>query len=423
MYCIFSAIFSSVVHNSSEFGRSKLRRRWFFTASSISNVVIFFTVIGVTSFTTLLTSSDWVTETPFPESYGIGRRAWMKYVICIASVVVLMPHTALQLFRVIDLLTQMASDGLVLRIFRRVPASNGSDTLSAWSYISLGTAVSIIAMLFNLSTLAQIASITIVCIHASVAAIVVTNRYKPEVWKRKSKRKIANQFVRNRYGTNSSGITSIKADEYVDDSQITEYNSITAVNNLAFQLESGLAESSNFDSFVAGENVTTDQESIKACSSSSSSDTDIDEIVDDFREMARVEAINRRQGDDSLLDVRIPTVGSHNRSVLLLTSFSISSLVLCFLVFHLSSPTSNAVRIAVVFLIISCSIALLLSAFFLFRLPRNEPEVNLISNSVSLAPSVQLIFIAFAGCLLSAFDRTTTVFLCIWSAIGERYCL
>jgi len=72
-------------------------------------------------------------------------------------------------------------------------------------------------------------------------------------------------------------------------------------------------------------------------SSSSSSDTDIDEIVDEF-EQRRLAAVAQARADDQLIDVRCPSDVTHRHAVRAVAAFVTSALVLFTVLVHAPRP-------------------------------------------------------------------------------------
>jgi len=72
-------------------------------------------------------------------------------------------------------------------------------------------------------------------------------------------------------------------------------------------------------------------------SSSSSSDTDIDEIVDEF-EQRRLAAVAHALADDQLIDIRCASDVTHRQAVRAVAAFSTSALVLFAVMLHAPRP-------------------------------------------------------------------------------------
>jgi len=154
-------------------------------------------------------------------------------------------------------------------------------------------------------------------------------------------------------------------------------------------------------------------------SSSSSSDTDIDEIVDEY-EQARMSAVARARADDQLIDIRCATDVTHRRAVRACVAFGASGLTLFAILFHVTQPSSPVAVVACVL----AGLVALGSAACLVRLPRNDVTMTSSSRvgACTNSPSVRwvaLVSLAAHCCLLAAIPATCCTLLLIWTTVGQ----
>jgi len=152
--------------------------------------------------------------------------------------------------------------------------------------------------------------------------------------------------------------------------------------------------------------------------SSSSSDTDIDEVVDEF-EQRRMEAVARARADDQLIDVRCASDVTHRQAVRAVVAFSISGLALFAIIAHAPRPGSPAAVVACVL----TGLVALASAVYLARLPHNDVTMTSLSRlgACTNSPAVRwmaLLSLAVHSCLLAVVTGTSCMVLLVWIIVG-----
>jgi len=152
--------------------------------------------------------------------------------------------------------------------------------------------------------------------------------------------------------------------------------------------------------------------------SSSSSDTDIDDLVDEF-EQRRMEAVARARADDQLIDIRCASDVTHRQAVRAVVAFSVSGLALFAIIAHAPRTGSPAAVVACVL----AGLAALASAVYLARLPHNDVTMTSLSRLGACANSpagrwMALLSLAVHSCLLAVVTGTSCVVLFVWIILG-----
>ena len=153
--------------------------------------------------------------------------------------------------------------------------------------------------------------------------------------------------------------------------------------------------------------------------SSSSSDTDIDEIVDEF-EQRRMAAVAQARADDQLIDIRCASDVTHRQAVRAVVAFTISGLTAFAVIAHAPRPGNPAAVVACVLAVLGA----LGSAVYLTRLPHNDVMMTSLmrlspgTNSPSVRWWVALLSLAVHCCLLAAVTGTSCVLVLVWIIVG-----
>lgn len=399
---------------------SQSKRRGLIASLLSSNCIASLALIAVTSaMTLLLRHPTWVGDcNPLAEAYVSAGVVWMNYFLCPVSIVLLSPNLCTQMNRAVDVIHEVAEDGLLMRIFRKSMGPDNLSTPSVWSCIAAGSISSVGAMIFNLTTLSQLASATVVCVHFVVIADVIAVRFRPKDENRKST--VRRSRMRERNGKNSGRNLNSDSCYGTTSSPNLRANGCdhTEVNNdlhpEIIQPETTLdptAEDQRRDE--DGWSPETDD----VTDDVSSSDTDIDDVVDEYLQTTHR---NGRTADDSLLDFRCTTTDSYRKSIHLLAVFITSGLLFTAIVCRLasSSVTNRAIIGVVTFVWFTVT---LICAVRLLRLPRNEPGTRLLPFCDPIRLCVALAAILVVCCLANLFRGLTTVLLLIWIVLGGHY--
>ena len=152
--------------------------------------------------------------------------------------------------------------------------------------------------------------------------------------------------------------------------------------------------------------------------SSSSSDTDIDEIVDEF-EQRRMAAVAQARADDQLIDIRCASDVTHQQAVRAVVAFTISGLTM-FAIIANAPLLGNPAAVGACVL---AAVGVLGSGVYLARLPHNDVAVTSLSRLAVCTNSpavrwVALLSLAVHCCLLAAVTGTSCVLLLVWTTTG-----
>lgn len=356
----------------------------------------------------------WFGDCPFAEAYVSAGVVWMNYFLCPVSIILLFPNLCTRMTRAVDVIHDVAQDGLLMRVFRKSLGPDDLSSPSIWSCIGAGTISSVGAMILNLTTLSQLASATVVCVHLVVITDVIVVRYKPPDKDRKSQ--FRRSRIRERNGIDNGRNrnldscygTTLSPNVRANGCNHPEANDNPNPGTMLSETTPEAIRMAEDEWDAETDNVTDDV---------SSSDTDIDDVVDEYLQSAHR---NERSADDSLLDFRCTTADSYRKSIRLLAVFITSGLVFMAIVCHLASNsvTKRAIIGMVTFV---WFIVTSICAVRLLRLPRNEPGTRLLPFCDTIRLCVALAAILVVCCLANLFLGLTTALLLIWIALGGHY--
>lgn len=464
-YYIFNMTSESVVRWRDSSRRPK--RRVLLHSSLLSNAVYVIALISVTSLMTLLLRRrGWTTsEYPgFPESFDAAGMAWVKILLCSFTVVLIFPAMCTQTSRALDAILKMADDGLIMSgsgrksrersgiagelIPQCSPAGKRCRELlsKTWPCILSGTMTSVGAMILDMTTLSQLVSATVVCVHLVVIVDVTSGYFRPLELPTNQESLAERRRKRRRRKGRGGGRSSERRGNMNENTNGHCYGTTSAIDVISGSVQDGNdvvaeiimndnadyispADDTTSSHALAAEESTAEdhrgdviEKTSSSSSSSSSSDTDIDEIVDEYEQSAEREAAVGRmaRGDDSLLDVRCPSPASYGRSIRFVAVFILSCLLLgaifyrCSLDASSSSSATVAARATIGAGIVVTATVALSCAVCLLRLPCNERGLRILPCGT---PSTALPLVGiFLLCLMVNFYgglATSLLLICI----------
>ena len=370
-------------------------------------VVLILTLSAIT-----LLSSNWVTDTPFPEAFTNAGIPWVRYVICPVAILILATVLLYQYKQSVASLCQLASDGLLPVVFSK--RSSRTDTPLV-AIIVIGISSSLPALIFSVSDIVQVLPIPIVLVQATSSVITMCFHYKAEGddsaqrsrVKRKHKRK-------NRTRAQLNGSSSASS------APVQEGSSYGATVHLD-------SDRTHADLVLIGpdaiEQITDQTSPLRSTANNnnnlqdggSSSDTDIDDIVEEFHHERSV-----RQLTENTLPAdyrKHSTAKSFLCMQIALTFFVIASTVLGLLVSRGGTKLQDH-NIGLIVVLLLSIVTMLASAAVIFRQTRDSIEPYTVMMYVHHVPWPPLVALAMNVMMCVAVATYHALFIFLWILAG-----
>lgn len=357
-----------------------------FTLSGFVSCGLFAAVVATT--TLLVPIGTLHTETPVPEAFSYAGVAWTRFVLCVPTMLTLLFYMRTTLNRVHDLLEAVSLDALLCARFSDVSERTGVALASVTAPAVMSAVLSVV---FSLTNLLQLASLSclVVAIITSIAAVCI--RFRPSILvhspthtthkDRQARRKLRKrqQGKADTVPVRNGGYGSVTTNNNTDDCSMLVINSDDEEEHFVGTASYDVDGNAQFEMFQR-----------KLNGSSSDSDTDIDDAVEEFNEELRIAALT----SCSFLTPKseTPTNVSARRAAWTVTLF-----VAClFGLFLIITQGGQLVREGSVVLIILLIIVLLLIIALLAILIQHpqDPVSNLdLQLSFPLSPWIPLLAI------------------------------
>ncbi|ELU07338.1 hypothetical protein CAPTEDRAFT_215385 [Capitella teleta] len=394
---------------------SRVIRRPVILSETINFSVTTLLLIGVGSSLTLLSlNSSWSSEAPFAESYLDADISWMKYLVSSVTVLFLIPVLLSQFHSGVMMLGDLSQDGLLPRVFS---FQNDDKHLPLWSAAVCGIISSISSMLLTLTALAQTAAISFLLVHTITALIVLALRFRPteesanEAQKRrqiqKRLRKRTGNSVRNnnrvKAAKNSYGATTAPRTEEVNISESPSNSSGSGILNTS--AESGDVELLGRQESLQGQ----PREQL------SSSDSDIDDVVEEYKFNVCIRVLTEQRHRDFFL--KVPSVESYRRAMLAILAFLVASVCTAAILLRGQSHIAHGQPIVFVFLAIFVAI-LAVCLVVAARQPTDTVECAFLLIKVPGVPWLPLVGAFINMNLMVSLPAIAWVILSVWSISG-----
>jgi hypothetical protein len=392
------------------------------------------------------------------EAYAAAGLSWMKSIICAVAITSLFPGAILHIRSVSAVVRQMAADGLLMTCV----AGKNDDREPACHWDSIvvmlaGSAVIAISSLVCFtSMLVGITSITILAIHLLTVGTALDAIYRPLEAVQRRRRRQPNSYsagskptTRQISATSSSASARLVTSTAVSglrptassassvlygttlsplqSSVIDERGSSAVLELCSSPDRSAAATGTSSDVGTEMSSNFVDDSDCDSASSSLSSDTDIDAIVDEYH-VTRLTVLAHCRQDDALIDVRCPDKKSHRLAVRLLVAYVISVFVFSAVVGHaqIRAWPSGAIFAAVLSLILVILTAAL-TATYTFFLPRNDDVLTVTSSrtrpqglqaSTTGVRCAALASLAMNGILMALIEQVSQCVALSWIITG-----
>ena len=374
-----------IICSKSDFSRQTAGRTTV-TAFTLSLVLSLGVFMAIASTTTLLAPITHLhTETPLPEAFSQAGVVWIKFILCIATILGLLVYMWLTLSRIHDLLEAISLDALLCSNFSDVGERTGTALISV---ILPCVFASTFSVLFSLTNLLQLASLSCLMVSTITCTAAVCIRFRPSILvhspehtthrdrqeRRKQRKKkqglVEGEPVRNGgYGSVSTNNNTDDCPMLVIDSEDEEEHFIGISNDEQF-LHARIEHLRRHND--------------------DSSDTDIDDAVEEYKEQLRIAALT--SCSFTTPNSENPTDKTARRAAWTVVLFVIS----LFFLFMILTWGVRSVRAGNAFLIVVLIAFLLLIIALLFVLLQQpqDPVSSLdLKLSFPLSPWVPLLAI------------------------------
>lgn len=150
-------------------------------SSALSSVVMVIALASTASAVTLMStaSARLVTEQPFSEAFDLAASGmpWVKYVVCLSTMVLLVPAILIQFERSVISIEELAEDGLLMSFLK--PEVGAEERCIAGCFI-VGCLTAASSAIFDVVTLCLLSALALLLQHFIVLVTVLTMRYRPD---------------------------------------------------------------------------------------------------------------------------------------------------------------------------------------------------------------------------------------------------
>ena len=336
--------------------------------------------IGVASVLTLVADIGMLhTESPFPEAFTDGGMPWIKFIFCGVVILLLCIFTCSALCQVYQFLFGLSMDALLCAKFSEVNDRTNTAIVSA---IASGLIAAIFAVLFNLTNLLQVASLACLLVSIVTCAAALCIRYRPcmlvhspehttrkdrEARRRYLKKRITEPDRSSCYGT-------VASNKNRDDCPILP-----------------LEDTDEDDEMIGAEGSPRHVHLANSKSDDgSSSDTDIDEVVEEYKEKLRVAALTSCTFTSS--NPEIPSDATARRAAWAIVAFVWWLICLSAILAHGVDKVKHG-NVGVIMLLVTFLILTLLSLLLLLHQPQEPTSVRNLYIHTPLSPWIPLVAI------------------------------
>lgn len=385
---------------------SRVVRRPVLLAEGLNFALTTLLLIGVGSCMTLISlSTTWQSEAPLAESYLNAGIVWMKYFLSVFAILFLLPVQLHQFHSSVLMLRDLSVDGLLPKALSSQPDDHSTPL---WAAAACGVLSAPLAMLFSLTSLTQLLAISFILVHTTAALIVLALRFRPteesahEAQRRRQiQRRLRRRTQPRTHGNNNEPNKSI-------------YGSmVPPVTSPSAELPTDSSNPSSSNSLVDDVELLGQTENLTR-EDHSSSDSDIDDVVEEYKYNVCIRVLSEQRHRDFLL--RTPTVESYRRALLGILGFLISSMCVAAILLHGQHHLLQPV--VLVFLVLFL-LTLLVSLGLAVRQPIDTVECAFLLIKVPLVPWVPLAAALVNIHLMVALPAIPWITLAVWSITGN----
>lgn len=357
-----------------------------FVLTASSSVLLYMLLPAL--LTLLAPISHLTTEAPIAESFSHAGVVWMKYIICVPIIVLLFIYMWLVLWRCQNLLETVSLDALICSQFSYISDRTNTALLSA---IFSGAIAALLAVLFSLTNLIQLASLCCLLVSIVTCAAAVCIRYRPSILVHSPTHTTRKDRVERRKHRKQKQNPNSEDFSATSSAAGGGYGSVTTNNNTSDCPMLTLESDDEEEQFV-GTEINGDLDKLQfntASNTNNDSDTDIDEAVEEYKETLRIAAFaSCTFGTNS----DTPTEVSARRAAWTITAFIIWLFCLSAVLTHGAQAIKSGNILVIIFLVVFL-ILCILTLVILLQYPQDPVSVHDLRMSFPLSPWLPLVAI------------------------------
>jgi hypothetical protein len=268
MFCVFTG-YEHVV-TAADFSVSCVRPA-VMRATGTVLLVTFFLLAGITAMISLLAPVDQLqTEVAMVEAFDIHGQPWMRFLVGLPALIALLPALLVSFTHLVKLAYDMSCDGLLFPVCHQTVPMLNTPVVPV---IIFGILCSILSMIFNLTTLVQLSSFCSIAVSLLVCVVVLALKYHPSAIESPTRQQSISRDPSREYGTSENLRNT--------DNSLNNNNSVTSNTNASNSYNSLNSQNPSIRSNPLHEE--SDNELIEDVHDDSSSDTDIDDVVEEYK--------------------------------------------------------------------------------------------------------------------------------------------
>ena len=366
----------------------------------IISLILFLSVSVVLSL--VIDSSDLVTESPLAEGLRKAGVNWLRYIFFIGVFVALVPFASSNFVQAGELLHALASDGLVPQVVGEYSSRSG---LPIGGILAHGILSSVCAIVFNLSDMLAVVVLCILVVQTLACISLINLRYQPRrTYQPNTKKERQKRRKKRKTETLSSALRNdlhLIQESTESASPLEGASSRTGQAYGTLQLRLDNSE----DSDLLEEQQMTENDS--------SSDTDIDDVVDEYKETITV-ATAMQSG----ISNEIPTVVSAKRAAWCACALLILLIVLSLVLVHLHRYLILGNPGVIIVLCVCVSFILTLVVVLALQ-PREDWGLEQLQLTVPFVPWIPTLAMLLTTHLLVRVSLLPWLIFIIFIGIGE----
>ncbi|CAH1802995.1 unnamed protein product [Owenia fusiformis] len=406
-----------------------------FGITVMSSLIIYFAT-GAT-ITLLVKVSQLSSDAILAEAFYSDGANWMKVLICVVEMILLTLTLLTIVQRLPKLLMEMREDGMLFACCTGAVNQNSQNPLGL--FLVMTASVSLMALIFSIVDLTVVLSLTTLLSYVISIIVVLLTRYMPcmnlETPRRSSPRRTAiNTSLRKCLGSLTSDINNLKNEGYsngfndrtnanagkrdgasLDDAadNANKQAMDNSSTNTIREFEPG--GTNNNDSFLGeDECLPNSYQNDPQRDNDSGSDTDIDQVVDEYQCQVRLASIWRAR---DAYGPNLPTSKSYAIAVCSTVIFILCSIISsCLLIYGLGKIRDG--NTATIFGFVISSIGVLGSGIMIGRQPQDYATLSLSSHQMPFCPLVPLVALVLNISMAVSCSSMAWIWLLAWMSIG-----
>ena len=368
-------------------------------------------LLGVASSTSLLCpSTTLVSDAPLPEAFSQAGLGWVRYLVDPAVMLTLAPAVLYHFVRAVSQGFDLSDDGLVFRVLSRV--SDGADTPLIAAVLP-GIMGSVLALVLSLTTLLEASAFTLLLSQTVCSVAILQLRYRPSIVASPEHKQKRGKYLRRKKMKKTQG----------DAAATTPTHSVSAGYGTAAHStgEQPSSESRGEQSYVQLNGITSPTHEAATgggCvqQEASSSDTDIDDVVEEYHDTIRVQAV--REDTPHPRRHTQPNSTTHKWSSITIAVFLGSSISSASIATQGSSHIASG-QVIVLLLLVLFMLLTLSSAVFLSRQPVDYIDSMFLVFQVPALPWIPIFSILLNVHMILLFQPLVWLIVSIWVILGK----